>query len=121
MRPLLALAAGAAVAALGANVLGEYEFEGYTPLLAGLLFGAALGEVTAAIARQRTWPLATLTGAISGVGIWWAARISTNFGLRPMPWEAWVATALAVAGGLLRLKPRWSRWRAAGSRPEPAP
>jgi hypothetical protein len=119
LRPLLALAAGAVVSALGANILGEYEFEGVTPLFAGLLFGLALGEVVATVGRQRTWPLAVATAAIAGAGSWWAARISTSFGLLPLPWEAWAATALAAFAGLLRLRPRSTP--AGDSPPPPAP
>lgn len=119
LRPLLALAAGAAVSALGANILGEYEFEGLTPLFAGLLFGLALGEVVDTIGRRRSWPMAVATAATAAGASWWAARISTSFGLLPMPAEAWGAIALAAAGALLRLRPRPTP--AAGSPPPPAP
>ena len=39
MRLVLAVIAGAAVAAFGGLILGEYPFTGATPYVAGVLFG----------------------------------------------------------------------------------
>jgi hypothetical protein len=119
MRLALALALALAVTALGANILGEYEFDGWMPLGAGVLFGLAVAEVAVGVGRARGWPLAVALAGMAGAGMWWAARISTAFGLLPMPGEAWAAVVLAGVSAGLRARPM--RSSAAGSSPRPAP
>ena len=43
----------AAAAALGALILGEYEFTGTLPWVAGPLFGLVIGEVVVGVGRSR--------------------------------------------------------------------
>src|SRR5687767_3656416 len=52
MRPALAVVAGAAVAAFGALILGEYEFRGTMPYVAGVLFGLVVAEAVVGVARR---------------------------------------------------------------------
>lgn len=110
---------GAAVAAGGALILGEYDLRGTTPIVAGLLFGLILGEVVTAVGRRRDLLAAATAAAVGGLGMLWAAWRSTGpdetWSL--VPGEAWAGVVLgAVAAGL------WVRTpgrRAAGSRRAP--
>ena len=44
---------GALLCALGALILGEYEFSGVTPIGAGILFGLVISEVVIEICGTR--------------------------------------------------------------------
>jgi hypothetical protein len=92
-------------AVLGALVLGEYEFKGWMPWLAGPLFGLVLGEIAGAVARTRSLVLRVVTAACAAGGIWWAGWISSGSGLEPVPWQVYVAAALAAVTGALRTGP----------------
>ncbi|HEY2427534.1 MAG TPA: hypothetical protein VGI06_01290 [Acidimicrobiales bacterium] len=100
--------AAAAVAALGALILGEYEFNGATPYLAGILFGLVVAEVILTIARSGTGVLVAAAAGEAGLGLLWAAWISSGRGLTPIPAAGYAAVGLgaAVAGGWVRLPPR---------------
>jgi hypothetical protein len=95
------LLAAAAVAVLGALILGEYEFDGWLPLVAGALFGLLVAEVAVAVGGRRTPVVAAVTAALAAGGVLWAGWISAGEGLAPIPGEAWVAGAVgaASAGG----------------------
>lgn len=119
MSRLLALAAGAVAAGGGALILGEYQLEGMTPLVAGVLFGLIIGEVVTAAGRRRDGPAAVGAAAISAAGMAWAAWRSTGPDERwdLVPGRAWVGVVLAAIAALL-----WVRTpgrRAAGSPPPP--
>ena len=87
-RALLGLVLGGATAALGALILGEYEFTGTLPWVAGPLFGLVIGEVVA--------------GALSFGGIAWAGWIDSTQGLEPVKGLVWVAASLAAMAAVLR-------------------
>ncbi|MGH9178853.1 MAG: hypothetical protein ACRD0N_09910 [Acidimicrobiales bacterium] len=119
MRRVLALAAGAVAAAGGALILGEYELEGMTPVVAGVLFGLVVAEVVTAAGKRRDVPAAVASAAVSAAGMTWAAWRSTgpdeHWSL--VPGMAWVGVGLAALAALA-----WVRTpgrRAARSRPEP--
>lgn len=119
MRRLLALAAATGGAALGAAILGEYELEGMTPIVAGILFGLILGEVVTAVGRHRDVPAAATSAGVTALGMAWAAWRSTgpdeHWSL--VPDLAWVGVALGAVAAFL-----WVRTpgrRGAGSRSEP--
>jgi peptidoglycan/LPS O-acetylase OafA/YrhL len=107
VRAAAGLLAAAFVAALGALILGEYEFEGTLPLVAGLLFGLVIAEVAIEVGRRRTWAVGVTAGLLAATGLAWAGWISSGEGLNPMPGGAWLAAGLAflvavgrtVAGG----------------------
>lgn len=122
MRPALALLAGAAVASLGALILGEYEFKGTTPYVAGLLFGLVVAEAIVAVARRGGPALAGAAAALAGGGLVWAAWISSGRDWDYVPGAAWVAVAVggAVAGVRTGRAPVRSSGRpAAGNPPGP--
>ena len=101
-RALLGLLCAAATAALGALILGEYEFSGTLPYLAGPLFGLVIGEVVVSVGRTRALVVALPTGALAFGGIAWAGWIDSSQGVEPVKGLAWVAAGLAAAAALLR-------------------
>lgn len=117
MRRVLALLAGAATAAAGAVILGEYEFTGLTPVVAGVLFGVIVAEVVTAAGRRRDVVTALACGVLAAAGMVWAAWISSGHDWSYVPGVAWVGAAVAVAAA-----PLWIRnpgRRAAGTRRGP--
>lgn len=102
LRSILGLLCGAATAALGALILGEYEFTGTLPYVAGPLFGLVVGEVVVTAGRDRRWPVALVTAALAFAGIAWAGWIDSSEGLEPVKGLVWVAAALAAGTAGLR-------------------
>ncbi len=102
VRAVLGLLCGAATAALGALILGEYEFTGTLPYVAGPLFGLVVGEVVVTAGRDRSWPVAVVTAALAGAGIAWAGWIDSSEGIEPVKDLVWVAAGLAAIAALLR-------------------
>lgn len=101
-RKVLGVVAAAAVAALGALILGEYEFTGSLPWIAGPLFGLVVGEVVVAVARARDVVLAGAAALLGGAGIVWAGWIDSSHGVEPVRSLVWVAAGLAAVVGYLR-------------------
>jgi len=101
-RPVLAIGSAALVAGLGALILGEYEFEGSLPFLAGPLFGLVVGEVLVSIARSRALWLGLVGGAVAAAGVAWAGWIDSSQGVEPVKALVWVAAALAAVAALVR-------------------
>jgi hypothetical protein len=101
---------GAAAAALGALILGEYEFTGYLPFVAGPLFGLAIGEVVVGVGRTRSLVVGLAVAALSFAGIGWAGWIDSTEGVEPVKRLVWVAAGLAALVGGLRTVGlrRWS-------------
>jgi len=102
-RALLGLVLGAAVAALGALILGEYEFTGTLPWIAGPLFGLAIGEVIVGVGRVRHRAIAGLAASLSFAGIAWAGWIDSTQGVEPVKGLVWVSAVLAAAAAYLRV------------------
>lgn len=90
-------------AAIGALILGEYEFTGSLPFVAGPLFGLVVGEIVVGIGRARSLPVAAAAAAISFAGIAWAGWIDSSEGVEPVKALVWVAATLAAAGALVRI------------------
>lgn len=107
IRPLLGIVAAAAACALGALILGEYEFSGAMPVGAGVLFGLVISEIVISIGAARAPWIGVITAALVAGGLGWAAWVSSGEGLRPFPAGGWIAMgiAAAVAGG------RTAGWR----------
>ena len=99
---------GALVCAIGALILGEYEFNGVTPVGAGVLFGLVISEIVLEIGARRHPIIGLLSAAMVAGALAWAGYVSSGEGLRPFPNGAWVAMACgAVAAGS-----RTGGWRA---------
>ena len=106
---------------LGAAILGEYQFDGLTGAVAGLIYGIFVAEAAVAVNRRRNTILAVVCAVLAVGGLGWAIRAS--IGPRAdipgdLPALAWVALVLAAAGAAVRA--RSSGRRAGGSPSEPA-
>lgn len=126
MRLALAVLAGAAVAALSALILGEYEFTGSTPYVAGVLFGLLVGEAVLAVAKRGTRALGAATAALAGGGLVWAAWISAGRDWAYVPGVAWLSVAIGVVVGGVRVARAGAGVRSSAppaddSPPEPGP
>jgi hypothetical protein len=106
----LALVCGAAAALLGSVILGEYEFTGSLPFIAGPLFGLAIGELVVGVGRHRTTVVGAVSAMVCFAAITWSGWISSGHGLEPFPELVWVAAALAAVFAFVRT---------AGLRPDP--
>ena len=108
MRQPLAVLAGAAVAALGGLIVGEYPFTGWTPYIAGVLFGLVVAEVVVSVAGRQGHVLAAASAVLAAAGLAYAVWDDSGYGIRPIALVAWVGVALgAVVAGL-----RAGWWRA---------
>ena len=101
-RPIFGLLCAAAAAALGALMLGEYEFTGSLPYVAGPLFGLVIGEIVVGVGRSRAVLVGLVAGALAFGGLAWAGWIDSTQGLEPVKGLAWVAAGLGAATALLR-------------------
>ena len=63
-RAALGVACVLATAVLGALILGEYDFKGTLPFVAGPLFGLVLGEVGVSAGRTRSVVVASAPRAV---------------------------------------------------------
>lgn len=91
----------AAVGALGALVLGEYELYAGVAVPAGLLLGLVLGEAAILLGRTRAVWVAVLVAAVGAGAMGWAGWIDASSGLQPVKAGAWLgAAAAALAGGV---------------------
>jgi hypothetical protein len=97
VRPILGIVCAAAACALGALILGEYEFSGATPIGAGLLFGLVISEIVLEVGATRSPLIGVLSAALVAGGLGWAAWVSSGEGLRPFPTGAWLAMAIGAA------------------------
>ena len=103
LRAAFGVVCAAAVAALGALILGEYEFTGSLPFIAGPLFGLVIGEVVVGVGRARSVAVALPAAATAFGGIAWAGWIDSSEGVEPVKGLVWAAAALAAAAALLRI------------------
>jgi hypothetical protein len=102
VRTVCGLVCAALVAALGALILGEYEFTGTLPYVAGPLFGLAVGETVVAVGRSRATATAAIASLVALGGITWAGWIDSSEGVEPLHSGVWVAAALAAVAAFLR-------------------
>jgi len=101
-RALLGLVVGGAAAALGALILGEYEFTGSLPWAAGPLFGLVIGEVVVGVGRSRQPVVGGIAAVVAFAGIAWAGWIDSTQGVEPIKDVVWVSATLAAATAYLR-------------------
>lgn len=106
-----AVALGVLVAALAAQILGEYEFSGVFALVAGPAAGLVIAEVVLRVGRWRDTSIAVFCGAAAALSIMWAGRIDANAGVESVKAMVWVAAALAAATGFARVEAEWIRGR----------
>jgi ABC-type cobalamin transport system permease subunit len=116
-RPLAGVVSGAAVAAAGALLLGEYNFSGW-PIFAGcVLLGLFVSEAVASAGGRRGLGAGLTSAVLAAAGLTWSAWISSGRDLSQLPSDGWIAVGLgALAAGLMATSP----WRAGGNRPAPS-
>lgn len=113
LRDLAALSLGAAIAALGALFLGEYEYDQLLPILAGPLLALLIGEVVVSVGHRREPVVAAMVAVAAAVAVILAGIIDAN-GVSPVKPGAYLSAVLAVAVGVWRVLPPRRR-RAAGA------
>ena len=102
LRAVVGILCAAGAAVLGALVLGEYEFTGTLPFLAGPLFGLVVGEIVVGVGATRSLAAGVAAAALAFGGVAWAGWIDSSEGLEPVKGMAWVAAALAAGVALVR-------------------
>lgn len=103
LRAGIGIVCGVAAGALGALILGEYEFTGTLPFVAGPLFGLVIGEIVVGVGRVRSLVIAVVAAVVAFAGIAWAGWIDSSEGVEPVKALVWVAAPLAAAAALLRV------------------
>lgn len=107
----MAVVAGAAVAAFGALIVGEYEFSGVVPVIAGLVLGLLVSEAVALGGQWRGWVPALFAGVAAALAILWGGWIDSGQGIGPYPALAWVGGGIAALTAIARARPRRPRRR----------
>jgi hypothetical protein len=98
-----AVACVVATSVLAALILGEYEFRGTLPFVAGPLFGLILGEVAVGVGKARSPVVGGISAACGFGALVWAGWINSGEGLEPIHRMIWVAAALAAVVAWLRI------------------
>lgn len=119
MSRILSVLAGAAVAAFGALVAGEYDYQSLVPLFAGVALGLLVSEAVALGGQWRGWGPAGIAAALAVAGVLWGGWISSGNGVAAYPSFAWVGAALAAAVALVRARPRPVKRRPRSAAPDP--
>lgn len=101
-RTLVGILCAALAGALGALILGEYQFQGTLAVVGGPLFGLVIGEVLVSAGRSRSIAVAAVGSAISFGALAWAGWIASGDGLEPIRRGIWIAGALAAVCAFLR-------------------
>jgi hypothetical protein len=107
VRLALAILASFVVAALGAAILGEYQFTGITGAVAGLIFGIFVAEAGVAVNREGSDLLAVVCALLTAAALLWA--IHASFGARSslpadVPTMGWLSIGLGVVGAGVRAR-----------------
>jgi len=102
-RMAVGIVLGAAVAALGGWILGEYPFTGIMPYITGVLFALVVAEVILSVSHSDPNRLVAAAAAvITAAGIGLAVWIQSTEGLVAIPPGGWVAISLGFVVALLR-------------------
>lgn len=121
--PVTAVVAALLAATLGAIILGEYELAGIRPLLAGLLFGVAVAEIIASLARSGVDEpeLMAASALVAEAGLVWATWISTGRELDLAGGSAWAGILVGTLAAPLWLKSAGRRGERSRIEPGPSP
>jgi ABC-type Mn2+/Zn2+ transport system permease subunit len=93
---------GAALAALGALLLGEYPFTGVMPYVSGVLFALVVAEVIVSVSRRSGRATAVAAAMCTAGGLAWGVWISVGEGKAPIPIGGWVAVVVGFVVALIR-------------------
>lgn len=98
-------------AALASLIMAEYEFEGFTPWMAGLAVGVGVGEVVAGLGRWRGPSAMAVCAALAAGSLLWGEWLESDNGLEAWAQVAWGAAALAALVAAWSVRPRTSTQR----------
>ena len=103
MRQVLAIVAGALLAALGAVVLGEYDLRGSTAVVGFPLYGVAITELALAVAKRLHVVTLLAIAAIVAAGLSWALWISFGHFRNDVvpPALSWAMVGVATVAALV--------------------
>jgi hypothetical protein len=102
---MLGVALAVAGAFLAANILAEYEMQGYVPWAGALAFGVLVGEAIGTAGRWTGWPAAAVGAVIAFAGFAYAGRLETDGGVEPYAATTWIAAVVAAGIAAYRLRP----------------
>jgi hypothetical protein len=98
------IAVAALLATLAALIAGEYELAGFTPLLAAIGVGFALGELISSAGRSHGWVALTAAAVLTAASLAWAAWISSGQGVADISTTALAAPVLGAAVAALTVR-----------------
>jgi hypothetical protein len=117
MRQAVAVLVGAAVSAVSALILGEYELKGVMAGVAGVLFGVVIAEVIVAVGKHPPAAVAVISGLLAAAAMAWSGWIAAGRTWHYFGTARWVALAISAVTA-----PLWVRSagrRAPDSEPSP--
>lgn len=106
MRLPLAILVAAAAAWLAAAILGEYELQGATAVVSGVMLALVIGELAVVVAGRRDVVLGVACAVLVAASIMWAAWIFSAHDWTFVPAGAWVGAALGAVTALFWVAPR---------------
>jgi ABC-type Mn2+/Zn2+ transport system permease subunit len=101
-RLIAGIVLGAALAALGALLLGEYPFTGVMPYISGVLFALVVAEVIVSVSYRSDRATAVAAAICTAGGLAWGVWISVGEGKAPIPIGGWVAVIIGAVVALVR-------------------
>lgn len=119
--PVPAVLVALVVAAAGALLVGEQPLVGLRPLLAGVLFGVAVGETVATFARRADRYLLAAAALVAEAGLVWGTWISNGRDLGAATGSAWAGVVLGAVAAPLWLTSAGPRGGHSPDGPAPAP
>lgn len=78
-------------------IMGEYELLGALALVAGVLFGLAVAEISITVGKSSDWALVAVSAVSAFVGMAWAAYIDAGDSFGRVAGIRWVGAILAGA------------------------
>jgi hypothetical protein len=117
MRQAVAVLVGAAVAAVGALILGEYELKGAMAVVAGALFGIVVAEVVLAVEKHPGPAVTVITAVLAAAAMAWSGWIAAGRTWHFFGTARWVALAVSVVAAPLWIRSSGRR----GPDTEPGP
>lgn len=119
--PVPAVLVALVVAAVGALLVGEQPLVGARALVAGALFGVAVGETVATLARGADRYLRAAAALVAEAGLVWGTWISNGRDLGAASGWAWAGIVVGALAASLWLRSAGPRGARTPDEPAPAP
>jgi uncharacterized membrane protein YqhA len=111
MRTIVAVVVATLSMAFGALIAGEYAFVGTTAFVASGLFGVAIAEIIASLARRVDVYLMAAAALLVEAGTVWSMWISTSHRLDLAPVVSWAGVVFGMAAAVAWLRTARGRVR----------